>query len=479
MRHKKWIITIFLIIGIGLIMIPDPDDADPCNPDNTATACLSITDSDGDGVFADVDPDDADPCNPDDTISQCLAVTDSDEDGVLFNVDPVMCEECKIQGAFIDKNNLKAYDYNYLGDIWSPTLGPDGLLYMNWGDSTGEATTCVPVIPEIVPNPVENADGCIDPLFVSGNLQFCGFSNHPTRQNDCVNQCFTLEKNGLCELTPSGMKKFSGHPTNLKQVGDTLSVHIPYGDERVFEFWDKINTSMFVGNRLYVTNFNSDDKSSVNVNRGYISYSDNKGKTWTIVKNILFDGSSNFRVMSFIQNHHTDNPDGFVYILGQAKTLELLFTPMQIYLVRVDQNQITNPNAWEFFTGIEAGQPKWSPNEADSKPLDDLQTIAGGYSMYHKGLDRYLFFSPLESLEGINPLDISFYRAGLYESKTPYGDWKKVANMQAGFMSALIPAYFTNDEIWVTGSNYVGKNYETEDLYNLNVHKLILETPND
>ena len=216
-----------------------------------------------------------------------------------------------------------------------------------------------------------------------------------------------------------------------------------------------------------------------NVNRGYISYSDDKGKTWTIIKNILFDGLSNFRVMSFIQNHHTDNPDGFVYILGQAKTLELLFTPMQIYLVRVDQNQITNPNAWEFFAGIESGLPIWSPNEADSKPLDDLQTIAGGYSMYHKGLDRYLFFTPLGSLEGVNPLDISFYRAGLYESQTPYGDWKKVANMQAGFMSALIPAYYTNDEIWVTGSNYVGKNYETEDLYNLNVHKLILETPND
>ncbi len=403
-----------------------------------------------------------------------------DHKGKFNNNKKSGCQDCKIQDAFIDQNNLKAYDYNYFGDIWSPTLGPDGLLYMNFGDATGEATTCVPVIPELVPNPVENAEGCIDPSYVSGNIQFCGFGDHPTRQNDCANQCFTLEKNGLCDITPSGMKKFSGHPTKLTQVGDTLSVDIPYGDERVFEFWDKINTSMFVGNRLYVTNFNSDDKTSVNVNRGYISYSDDSGKTWTIVPNILFDGLSNFRVMSFIQNHHTDNPDRFVYILGQAKTLELLFTPMQIYLVRVEQNQITNPNEWEFFAGLSSnGLPIWRDNEAESKPLDTLQTIAGGYSMYHKGLDRYLFFTPLDSLEGVNPLDASFYRAGLYESKTPYGEWKKVANMQAGFMSALIPAYYTNDEIWVTGSNYLGNNYESEDLYNLNVHKLILVTPND
>ena len=191
--------------------------------------------------------------------------------------------------------------------------------------------------------------------------------------------------------------------------------------------------------------------------------------------------------MSFIQNHNRENKDSFVYILGQKRTFNLVptsplgvMTPMDLYLVRVPETKIIDFTQWQFFAGLDnSGNPIWSDKESNSKPLDDLQTIAAGYSMYHAGLDRYLFFTPLDSLEGVNPFEASFYRAGLYESETPYGDWKKVVNMQAGFASALIPEYYSNDHIWVTGSNYVGKNYEAEDLYNLNVHKMILITPND
>jgi hypothetical protein len=94
----------------------DPDDNDPCNPDNTVGSCdsdndgtpdgldcaptdataqvidscgicggegLSCSDLDGDGVFADVDPDDNNPCVPDNTIGLC----DSDNDGTPDGLD--------------------------------------------------------------------------------------------------------------------------------------------------------------------------------------------------------------------------------------------------------------------------------------------------------------------------------------------------------------------------------------------------------
>jgi len=100
----------------GFIADIDPDDNDPCNPDNTVGACdsdndgtpdgfdcapfdntasvldscnvcggngLTCVDVDGDGYFADVDPDDNDPCNPDNLNNAC----DSDNDGVVDGLD--------------------------------------------------------------------------------------------------------------------------------------------------------------------------------------------------------------------------------------------------------------------------------------------------------------------------------------------------------------------------------------------------------
>jgi len=62
----------------------DPDDTDPCNPDNSVAAC----DIDGDGISNANDPDDTDPCNPD------MAACDMDGDGLTGMFDPDDTDLC-------------------------------------------------------------------------------------------------------------------------------------------------------------------------------------------------------------------------------------------------------------------------------------------------------------------------------------------------------------------------------------------------
>jgi len=57
--------------GDGVFADEDPNDNDPCIPDDQSGACLAITDNDGDGVFADEDPNDNDPCIPDSENELC------------------------------------------------------------------------------------------------------------------------------------------------------------------------------------------------------------------------------------------------------------------------------------------------------------------------------------------------------------------------------------------------------------------------
>lgn len=66
----------------------DPDDGDPCNPDDQTYACGETIDEDSDGYNRNDDPDDYDPCNPDDQTYECGEITDADDDGYNRNVDP-------------------------------------------------------------------------------------------------------------------------------------------------------------------------------------------------------------------------------------------------------------------------------------------------------------------------------------------------------------------------------------------------------
>jgi len=96
--------------GDGFILDDDPDDIDPCNPDNNATVC----DADGDGFFGETDPDNIDPCNPDNNATVC----DADGDGFLVPDDPDDTDACNP-----DDSGLYCYNCPKPGILWNRRYG--------------------------------------------------------------------------------------------------------------------------------------------------------------------------------------------------------------------------------------------------------------------------------------------------------------------------------------------------------------------
>jgi len=86
---------------VGTPAETDPDDNDPCVPNNTAANC--IKDLDGDGVFSDADPDDNDPCVPNNTTATCIK--DLDGDGVFSDVDQDDNDPCIPNTSATNCNN--------------------------------------------------------------------------------------------------------------------------------------------------------------------------------------------------------------------------------------------------------------------------------------------------------------------------------------------------------------------------------------
>ncbi len=78
------------IDGDGTNNADDPDDNDPCNPNDTVKACTDTIDDDGDGTSKTTDPDDNDPCNPDDTVKACTDSQPTKPDLVVedLSIDP-------------------------------------------------------------------------------------------------------------------------------------------------------------------------------------------------------------------------------------------------------------------------------------------------------------------------------------------------------------------------------------------------------
>ena len=361
------------------------------------------------------------------------------------------CQDCKIKSAIIDSSVKLSYPF--LGDLWQSTVGSDGKLYMQFGDATGQETSCVPADIEIGQTYPLDSNQCIITDDILLKEQFC-------RLNDCNNGCFTE----LCQYTPSGLVVMTGNPENFIQSGETI-IHVPYGARTIFTNEDKVSSMFFVGDRLYAYMLYP----SVTVTNGYLAYSDDQGVTWQIVEDFGFSGTSNFKTSMFIQLHDKDN---FIYTLGVQHVVNADFSdlstasPQSVYLNRVDKSSITDITAYQYFSGLVNEIPTWSSNESDAVPLDTLETIIISSVMYHQGLDRYLFLSGWDQVN---------FQAGLYESKTPWGQWNKVATLPTGDISSMIPKGFGDDFFYFTGANFG----ETGLTYNLNVGKMQLELNNN
>lgn len=387
------------------------------------------------------------------------------------------CEDCKIKSVTIDRN--VKISLPLLGDGWTSTLGNDGKLYLAFGDGTGKDTACIPA-------DIENGqtyakdNQCFIPDGILIEEHFC-------KINNCNNMCFTE----LCQYTPSGILSMTGNPPNLIQSGEIV-IHVPYGGRKIFENNDKVSSLLFVGDRLYAHMLFPPSTS-------YLTYSDDNGKNWNIVDGVGWTGSSNFKTSFFVQLHDKDN---FVYSMGVQDTINALGISQEVYLNRVDKNSIMDFSKYQYFSGLnENGVALWSIDESDAKKIDGLQSIIAGSVMYHKSLDRYLFLTGWDSVDGPQSHHGSlapdagtwhpFLKyGGLYESENVFGPYFKVGIFETGYdcnnncfkEASLIPKGFTNDHFYFTvgwtGSKDLlpgAHGFEDGATYQLNIGKMQLQ----
>jgi len=323
-----------------------------------------------------------------------------------------------------------------------------------------------------------NGDGWTSTLS-NGKLYF-GF-NDGTGQNTICNPPVNSndgDGNNPCQIGTNGIISMSGNPTSLVQSG----INTQSSDSDIISL-------LIVGDRLYAHMIDSS---------GSLAYSDDKGKTWiTVFKR----QASNFKNSFFVQLPK----DNYIYSMGIQDTKNSWNLSQDIYLNRIDKNSITDLAKYEYFSGLVNGNPIWSKNESDARPLDGLQTIVVGSAMYHSGLDRYIFLTGWAEVTGLQSshgflapdegvLHPFLKYGGIYEAKNVWGKWKQVGFFESGYdcnntcyrEAIIIPKAFTNKQIFFsfgwTGNvdlfpvdeSHVTRPQNTS--YELNIGKIKLET---
>ena len=108
---------------------------------------------------------------------------------------------------------------------------------------------------------------------------------------------------------------------------------------------------------------------------------------------------------------------------------------------------------------MEGGDPCWSPDPDAARPLTGLHTMAQGAAMVHEGTGSFLFLSGLvdRNLDG-----------ALFAAPRPWGPWREVARLPAGFIPGLVAKGATKTGFYFTAAGGGGVTY------NLNIGRIEL-----
>jgi hypothetical protein len=188
---------------------------------------------------------------------------------------------------------------------------------------------------------------------------------------------------------------------------------------------------------------------------GWIITTDDYGVTWNrdaTPQTEFFSG----RVASchFLQTGQADDNviDGYVYAYfpGASDDGKSYWENGDyILLGRVPAEQILVRSAWEFFTGLNAaGQPQWSADDADARPVFEYPRMTGeNHVSYNAGLGRYIMgnysftdenLQPRPYHQGVWPSTVDRSQLTLFESPTMWGPW----------------SLFHRDDAWGTYGDY-------------------------
>lgn len=110
--------------------------------------------------------------------------------------------------------------------------------------------------------------------------------------------------------------------------------------------------------------------------------------------------------------------DNCVYIYGKQG----LDFATKIHLARVPKDQITNRNAYEFFTGLTANNtPTWTKSFSNRQAVfEDSNGVGITSVVYNAGLKRYL----LTTAHGAFPDGVRKF--GMFDATEPWGPWTTV-----------------------------------------------------
>jgi hypothetical protein len=318
-----------------------------------------------------------------------------------------------IQSVSLATPPLMPFESN--GDLWFTTWADDDNLYGTWGDGRGATAE--------LSNPL---------------------------RTDC------------------GVLKYTGSPPNLAPtvlLREAPTLTDPPAD-------NKPSSLLYFGHRLYGAFHAPLGDAWI----GYLAYSDDYGSHWKR-EGFYFpynakpenaspwtrDLNSPFRCMMMINmgRAYSFNKDGFVYALAMGTETNW---KGDVYLARVKKQDILKYAAWQYFTGILNGQPRWSQTQKDAAPVPNLFATDQGSVIYHPGVKRYLFLT----------------LSHLFEAPAPWGPWTLAGDFpydkpewQRGYQPGIIPKGLGPNSFWFTISSQNRPPYLT---YSFHIGQMIMNT---
>lgn len=160
-----------------------------------------------------------------------------------------------------------------------------------------------------------------------------------------------------------------------------------------------------------------------------------------------------------------------------------------ILLGRVPKEKILVREAWEFYTGLNNGEPVWSKNDDLAEPVFRYDRMTGeNHVCYNKGIKRYIMgnysfvddeLRPRPNHQGTWPECAYRSQLTLYEAPEPWGpwslfyrddDWGTYGDYQPNF-----PTKWMSDD----GRTMFMVSSGTYDDYNFTVQKLTIKVKGD
>jgi CubicO group peptidase (beta-lactamase class C family) len=212
-----------------------------------------------------------------------------------------------------------------------------------------------------------------------------------------------------------GLAKIVGSPPNLETINLRAPSIEATGDGQAAR---KASGIVMVDGLLYLL--------VRNVANSQLAWSADHGATWTFAD---WKFTESFGAPAFINfgKNYAGARDEFIYIVSHDANSAYEVADSCV-LARVPQNRLRDQAAWEYFAGLAGGEPAWSSDVAQRKPI--LRNPGKCYRTsvsYNAPLRRYLLVHPVPSAttrDAAGKPDTRFAGGiAVYDAPEPWGPW--------------------------------------------------------